>query len=386
MKLMQHKDLKELIDFKGSPCISIYMQTAKKGQETKEGSIRLKNLIRESMKRLRDEEPRLPEQLNTEYEQAFRLMEDTEFWLEQNEGLAVFIGPSFFHYYRVGIRLQEQLNIGQHFYIKPMIPLFSYDRRYYLLALNLKEIRFFEILDENIFERRLEKVPRSIDEWMQYEDFDKQGQLRSLAPGKTEGVGAIFHGHGNMADKKNRKRITEQFLKQVVRTLEETLHDDPTRVILAADPYVHSVIKSSHPRFTLIQEPILENPSHLKPDELIERAQKVIRPYVQLQMKGLVRQFSDLLGSQKAAVEAWDVLTAAWLGKVQILLVDPQETLWGRYTPEDQRVELHSAPQPGDEDLAEAAVEQTLLHDGMIYSVPKRSMPDHRSMAALLRY
>lgn len=386
MKLMQHGDLKELIDYEADPCVSIYMPTAAKGQEVKEGSIRFKNLIRESMKQLRERDPHLPERMDRVYEQAYDLMDDTTFWLNQNAGLAVFISPSYFRYYRVSIPFREQVVIGRHFFIKPMIPLFSYDRRFYLLALNLREIRFFEIQDQRIYERQLENVPRSIDEWMQYEDFEKQGQLRSLAPGKTEGVGAVFHGHGNMADKKNRKRIVEQFLKLAVRRIEEALHNDPTRVILAADPYVHSVVQSSRPRFTLIREPIMENPSHLKPEELLDRAQQVIRPYSQLQTKSLVRQFSDLLGSQKAAVETWDVLTAAWMGKVQILLVDPQESIWGKYRPEDQRIELHSAREPGDEDLSEAAVEQTLMHDGQIYSLPRRTMPDHRAMAALLRY
>ena len=386
MKLMQHKDLKELIDFEGTPCVSIYLPTASKGRETKEGSIRFKNLLRECGRRLQ-ENPEMGRRLEAEFARAQALTEDAPFWLHQNQGLAVFMAPSFFRYYRVGVRFRQQLHINRRFFIKPMVPLFSYERRFYLLAVNLKQVRFFEIQQDSIFERDLPEAPRTIDEWMQYENLGPQmGQPRAMASNTVGGVSSTFHGHGNIADNKIRKKMVEQYLKWVVRRFEELLRNDSTRVILAADPYVSSVIRDARPQFTLIEEPILENPSRLKAEELLERAQKVIRPYMNRQIRGFVRMVSDMLGTYRTAVETGDVLTAARLGKVQILLVDPQESLWGRYSQDDQQIEVHGSRREGDEDLSEEAVEQTLLHDGMICSLPKQAIPDQRVMAALLRY
>ncbi len=49
-------------------------------------------------------------------------------------------------------------------------------------------------------------------------------------------------------------------------------------------------------------------------------------------------------------------------------------------------IQIHSEPQPGDEDLLDAAAIQTLMHGGVVYAVEPQKMPDEAAIAAVFRY
>ncbi len=49
-------------------------------------------------------------------------------------------------------------------------------------------------------------------------------------------------------------------------------------------------------------------------------------------------------------------------------------------------MQIHSEPQPGDEDLMDLAALHTLLNGGTVYAVMPEQVPGDTAVAAILRY
>ena len=105
--------------------------------------MRLKNLLRRAEQELLS--GGVPRQTISDLlEPAWRLEEESGFWREQSDGLALFLAPGSFQYFRVPIDFDELVFLGDRFEIQPILPFFTVGQRFYLLALNQKHIRMFE--------------------------------------------------------------------------------------------------------------------------------------------------------------------------------------------------------------------------------------------------
>jgi hypothetical protein len=82
-----------------------------------------------------------------------------------------------------------------------------------------------------------------------------------------------------------------------------------------------------------------------------------------------------------------EIVTAAREGRVETLFVARDAAAaWGVHDIDTGTVEVHEKLLPGDEDLLELAVAETLAHQGTVYSVPAEEMPSSGPAAAILRY
>jgi hypothetical protein len=60
--------------------------------------------------------------------------------------------------------------------------------------------------------------------------------------------------------------------------------------------------------------------------------------------------------------------------------------VWGGFDPGNDKVNVHEPPEPGDEDLLDLAVIQTLINRGAVYAVMPEEVPGQAILAAVLRY
>jgi hypothetical protein len=58
----------------------------------------------------------------------------------------------------------------------------------------------------------------------------------------------------------------------------------------------------------------------------------------------------------------------------------------GTFDAQNNQLSLHSEPQPGDEDLLDAAAIQTLLNSGTVYAIDAEQIPDKAPVAAIFCY
>src|SRR6185436_2846272 len=68
---------------------------------------------------------------------AWQLVEDWAFWEHQGDGLAIFAAPDLFRVHRLLLAFEELLVVDERPHITPLLPLFSGDGQFYVLALGL---------------------------------------------------------------------------------------------------------------------------------------------------------------------------------------------------------------------------------------------------------
>ncbi|AQT70128.1 hypothetical protein STSP2_03332 [Anaerohalosphaera lusitana] len=383
---LTNKDIRKLIQFEGTPCVSIYLPTHISSPDTMEGPIRLKNLFAETKRRLEEISPDLLEKMSKELGRINDMLNDIPFWQFQNHGLAIFMAPSFFEYYQTPISFEEFCYVGESFNVKPLAELLSEQTSAYVLAVNRREVHLYEVAGEKISEKQLRNTMKSIQELTRYDDSEKQLQHHSMPKGKAAGTGTMFHGQGTGSDNKEEKKRAGEFVKKVVEGVERELHADNTPVVLVADSYVAHLIYESNPEFNLQMEHVDENPHYISAADIHKKAKPILDKLANARLSNVVALYKNLTSSQKATDDPAQVIKAAYQGRIDTLLVDTNEYVWGNFDADKQEAVLDEHRQSHDQDLANSSVMHTLMHDGKVYAVSKSEIEHEAPMAAILRY
>jgi hypothetical protein len=386
MRLFQFDDLRVLAERRQWPCVSLYLPTHRAGRKETQGDpIRLKNAVAEAKEQLaRADYPK--DSISALLEPAGRLVTSRDFWLRRADGLALFLAPEFFQFYRVPLQLQDEVVVADHFSVRQLIPLFSEDGRFYILALSQKRIRFFEATRSSIQERVLPDMLRSIADLKQYDEAQEQLQSHTLGSVGAAGTSMIIHGQGAIADKTTYKADVRGYVNIVCKRLERYLDGQTAPLILAAVEYEQSFYRQANSYHNLLEEGIVGNPDGLTDDEIHRAGWEIVEPQFAEARRISLRHFADLSNTDKATDKLEEILPAACHGRVRTLFIETQARTWGKFDVMESSVEIHDRPARGDVDLIDLATVCVLLNKGMIYALPRDQMPTANNVAAFFRY
>ncbi len=386
MRLFQIDDLRDLAERRQWPCISLYLPTHRAGRkETQEDPIRLKNAVAEAKERLA--EAGYPkDSIAGLLDPAGRLVTSRDFWLRRADGLALFLAPEFFQFYRVPLKLQEEVVVADHFTVKQLIPLFSEDGRFYVLALSQKRIRFFEATRSSIQERVMPDMLRSIADLKQYDEAQEQLQSHTLGSAGAAGTSVIFHGQGAIADKAIYKADVRGYINIVCKRLERYLDAQTAPLIVAAVEYEQSFYRQANSYHNLLEEGVVGNPDERSDEEIHRAAWEIVEPHFAEARRISLEHFADLSNTDKTTDRLEEIMPAACHGRVRTLFIQTQAHRWGQFDDVKSSVEIHDSPAPGDVDLIDLATLCVLQNKGMIYALPRAQMPTESEAAALFRY
>lgn len=387
MRLFQIDDLRALVERNHWPCVSLYLPTHRAGrQETREDPIRLRNAVSRAAERLaaagypKDDITRL-------LEPAASLVTRQDFWLERADGLALFLTPGLFQYYRVPLPLQDEVTVADHFSVKQLIPLFSEDGRFYVLALSQKHVRFYEATRTSIRERAVPEMPKSIDDLRQFDEAQAQLQGHTMALGGTAGrTNIVFHGQGNIADKATYKAEVMQYVAAVCKKLDKHLNGQTAPLVVAAVEYEQAFYREANSYRHLLEQGVLGNPDGLDEGQIHRAAWEVVEPHLTEARRTMLGHFADLSNTDKTSDRLEEIVPAACQGRVRTLFIETQARVWGLFDAERSSVEIHTSPVPGDVDLTDLATVCVLQNKGTIYALPRDQMPTPNPQAALFRY
>jgi hypothetical protein len=383
MNLLSKDELRTLMEKLEGPCVSIFMPTYRTLPETKQNTIRFKNLLRGAEERLRACGLRMVE-VKKLLKPAKALIKDSIFWQYQRDGLAAFISPEVFRYYRLPLHFEELLVVTDRFHIKPLLNLFSNDARFYILTLSQNKVRLFECTRRNVNEVDLKGVPRSLGEALKYDEPEKQLQFHTRTPRGTGLRAAIFHGQGVGIDD-NKDNILRYF-RQIDHGLRELLREERAPVVLAGVEYLLPIYREANTFFHLMDNGIVGNPEGVRVEELHEQAWGIVEPYYLKEQQEVAAQYRQWTGSERASNDIKMIVPASYDGRLDLLFVAVGIQQWGSYDPETLTVHLHPEAEPGDEDLLDFAAIHTFLNGGRVYAVEPEKVPDKTPLAALLRY
>ncbi len=386
MRLFQIDDLRALAERRQWPCVSLYLPTHRAGRkETQEDPIRLKNAVAEAKERLT--ESGYPKDSSAGLlEPASRLVTSRDFWLHRADGLALFLAPELFEFYRVPLSLQDEVVVADHFSVKQLIPLFSEDGRFYILALSQKRIRFFEATRSSIQERVLPEMLRSIADLKQYDEAQEQLQSHTLGSVGAAGTSMIIHGQGAIADKATYKADVRGYVNIVCKRLERYLDGQTAPLVVAAVEYEQSFYRQANSYHNLQEEGIVGNPDGLNDGQIHRAAWEIVEPHFAEARRISLKHFADLSNTDKATDKLEEIVPAACHGRVRTLFIETQARTWGKFDAAKSSVEIHAGPAQDDVDLIDLATVCVLQNKGMIYALPRGQMPTEAHQAAIFRY
>jgi hypothetical protein len=128
------------------------------------------------------------------------------------------------------------------------------------------------------------------------------------------------------------------------------------------------------------------NPELLSDEDLAERAGRIVARAAAERVDAALASFREMGDRGRAAAASEAVLAAAAEGRVDTLFFQPGVPLWGAYEAASGRLTSDAARQPGDDDLVDLAIVETLRHGGEVMAVGASAMPDGGPLAAILRY
>jgi hypothetical protein len=383
MNLPTKDELKTLLQNQSEPCISLYMPTHRVTPETKQDPIRFKNQIKMAEEQLKATGLRSSEAKKL-LKPAKALIKDVPFWQYQADGLAAFISPVIFYHYRLPITLNELLVVTNRFHIKPLLPLFSPEGWFYILALSQNAVRFFQCTRYSVKEMEPENIPRNLNEALQYDDPEKQLQFHTRAPAMGGQRAAMFHGQGAGTDEAKKNIL--RYFQQIDHGLQNLLIKENAPLVLAGVDFLFPIFKEASSYPLLMAEGIPGNPENLKEETLHKQAWEIVEPCFLKTQEEAISQYRQLAGNGRTSNTLKEIIPKAYEGRIDVLFVAVGVQQWGVFDPGRYRVDLHSEPEPADEDLLDFATVHSFLNGGTVYALRPEEMPEETPIAAIYRY
>jgi hypothetical protein len=385
MSALSIDDVKRLSDLHGEVCVSLFMPTVRSGNEVRQNRIRFKNLVHRAEEALAGRGLKQRE-VERYLEPAARIEHDRIFWQQQLDGLAIFRSTGSFRYYRLPLSLEELVVVGRRLHVKPLLPLFSGNGRFYLLTLSRKQVRLFLGSRYSVNEVRLRRVPKGLAEAMKFEEKERRLQYHSGSAGVQQGGrrAPVYHGEG--AGKAEVKDQILRYFRRIDQGVHRVLRGEHSPLLLVGLAYLFPIYRQANTYPHLLDEHLDANADDLEAGALHEHAWAIVEPHFRRAREQAARRFAELADTDRAADDLERILPAAVDQRVEQLFVPRGMHAWGRFDRKKRRVTLDGEDQAENEDLLDLSAVYTLDADGTIFAVDRSELPGKGPAAAIFRY
>jgi hypothetical protein len=375
-------DLKRLSKIKSTPCVSLYMPCVIAGRETRQNHIRFKNLAEDAEKQLLQRGLRENE-IKPYLAEARQLFDDENFWKNQASGFAFFATSEITHYYRLPLDCEEIATVSGYFYIRPLIPLFTLNKPFYLLYLSMNSVVLY-LVSKTIFEKQnVPDLPEDIEAVLKYDQPERQLQSHSGRP-KDNNRGAMFHGQED--EKRYSQQRIRQFLEKVENAVTAYIGNSTTPLLLAGLPEYLSVYRDCS-RYSHLEQIQIEKDMHsLSDHEFHREVLTAYKPRIDEIVKNAVDRFGDERQAGKTSTDINNIVPAARNSKIDTLFYRSGSHLWADLDVENTEFTMHNDKMSGDEELINFAAVETMNHGGSVFPLEEQQMPGGAVVAAINRY
>jgi hypothetical protein len=379
MDIFKRHDLDNLLTPATPPCVSLFVPTQPGGGE--QDRVLLKNLLGQAAEMLEHRGLRAAEALHL-LEPIVRLTEDAGFRGGFADGLAVYLSPEWKRAWRLPIPLTPQVFVGQRFQVTPLVPLVN-NARFFVLALSRKHVRLFEGTRFTCRELEPKALPASLEEALRFHDRDEPLLFHthpSLGYGR---LGALFHGHGVGIEVKDDLLL---YFRAVDRGLHDLLRDQRCPLLLASVEYLWPLYRQVNTYPHLLDEGLAGCPDRLSVQEIHRLAWPRVEERLLRARTEALALHASLCGTGRTTDNLDHIVTAALDGGVEVLLAERDRPCWGAINCVARGILCNKLRRPGDEDLVNVAVLQTLLHGGAVHLFDADEVPPGRHLpTAILR-
>jgi hypothetical protein len=381
--MFSRTDLEELVMMEVQPAISIFLQTHVAGREVRQDPIRLKNLLSAAAERLRASR-RLPE-INGLLSPAQKLVEDGAFWRNQHheqQGLAIFLAPGFERIFQLPIAVSEEVLLGSHFHIKPLLPMLEDAGAFWLLTISASHTRLYQGSRWNFTETTGLDLPQGVAKIAGMTEY--QENYYASPVGRHGGL-AKAQSFGDDPDQIRKEELLE-YLHRIVPVVEPLVKRNPVPVILAAHPEIQGHFREMAGWKEIHPDGLSENPDVLGSEALHRQAYALIEQKQIAAREAALERLNARLSIGKATTRPEEIVKAARYARVDTLFLNGDQHLWGVFDEAEDRVVAHGSAAEGDVDLLDYAALMTLRHGGSAIVIDRAALPPPGLSAAILRY
>ncbi len=287
------------------------------------------------------------------------------------------------------LNFEEFITVMDRFHIKPLLPLFTGDGQFYILALSQNEVRLLLGTRYSVSQVDIGQVGGSLAKAIPSDGHQASLQLHaSGSTGGTFGAGsATFHGQGGGSDEDDKNELLRYF-RLVSDGLTEFLQGDRVPLVLAGVEYLLPIYKEANTYPYLMDTVITGSPDLLSANELHKSAWDIVSQRFQTAREEAVADYRQLAGqaSERAADALEKIVPAAYHGRIETLFIAAGVQQWGVFNPDTNEIEFHDQMESGDNSLLDLAAVQTYLKGGIVYAVDPDKVPGGTTAAAVLRY
>ena len=368
-----------------SPAVTITLPTHKTFPGTQQDPIRFKNLLGRARAQL-EAAGVTGREASVLMRPAEALLADDDFWLHQDEGLAVFLDPSGVHAERVDVALPESVEVGDTFAVRPLLGAFDEAARYFVLAASYDDVRLFEGDRHGLRRIESEALPKGMQALSGMTEISNAVHFHPTGPaGTTHGrPSAKFHGAGS-APPEEKEKLRQHFAADIAKAVDAYLSGNghPPMVLVADERLAGAV--AAHARSDFIRSPeTQESPASLDERALHDIAWPAFRATLDNRYDRDLEHFRARYGdgdSRLASIDVEEIAQAALMGRIELLLIDAERRIEGRLDTGTGKVELGSGG-----DLSDTIARLTLLNGGEVHPMPADVLPTEAGIAAVFRY
>ena len=384
MAIISQEQFEKLANFKDEVCISIFIPTQRGGKEVLEqqSKTHLKSKM-DDVKRKLHKSGHSEDMITKIISPIRELLEDRDFWRHQSDGLAIFAAPGFFDKYSVPVHFEAYEHIANEFYIKPLVPLFSGDGRYYLLVILVKGVSFYEASKYNITKIDVKDLtPSSLMERVGFDYEEKALNFKSISV--SQGI-KNMHGHDG-ADRERKEEIFRYF-RAVAEGLQPILNKGKLPLVVATQDYLFPIYKDANTYNNLYEEVVPGNPTDMDIKSLHEKSWNVIEPFFERTRREKLKKYEEWCNTEHTSSSVHDIIPSALEGKIDTLFLENKEEIWGNYDQQNRNVTIDDQQSNGNVALMNFAAKKVLENGGNVFLMEADLMPEKESkMNALFRY
>lgn len=385
MTLITKKEITDLHNTTHDICISIFIPTHRGGKKVlqEEDPLALKNQLKDVKHKL-EEKGLNADSISKFTEPIQKLIDDSSFWREQSDGLALFVADDIFHKYTLPVYFQDYNYVSNAFYLKPLMPMFAGDGSFFLLSLNRDDVKLYECTKHSFTEYDIEDlIPETKQDRVGFDYEEKNLQFRSGATGSGQ---AMYHGQEAATGK--RKNEIKKYFRAINDGLAEIFKDESMPLLIVAQTPLFDIYKEVNTYSHTLEDNLVVDFSSSDMFDIHELAWERMEPVFDQPRKEHIAKFMEQQGKGTTAIGIGKILPAAINGQIEALFCENNEDIFGTYGKEDDLIEVTE----GDDDgttisLMNLAAIQTFLNGGAVYLMEKEDMPNSNSRVnALYRY
>ena len=299
--------------------------------------------------------------------------------------VAIYCSAALCRSFELGFPVTESVTVGDHFYIKPLIPLLDADRPFYILALSQKHIRLLRCTSNSSEEVALPgSTPTSLWDDKQSDQPDHQQESRSSAGPSQGGMKGVLS--STNTDSEKHEEYLSHFYKHVSEGVAELLNTERSPVVMAGVDYETALFRRVNTYPFLVEDCVHGSADGLKGGELHKRALEAMQSHWQGPLKAALTRYEQSAGSERGSSSIKEVVAASFDGRVLDLVIAETAQYLGNFDEATHVVKGHKQPEDSDEDLLNTAALQTLMHGGQVYVVPASQVPNGAPAIAVFRW